>query len=659
MPSRALTTDMRFSRHLLAVGVAVIAPIVAGLAQPAVQPGGDIPPHSVRRAQPPIRTGPQTVTASPSSFLYTRREAMVRMRDGTRLYTLLILPRGVSSKVPILLDRTPYSAEKTAARGYGPWPENILPPLYAELVRAGYGLAFQDVRGKHRSEGDYVVNRPLRGPLNGSATDHSTDAWDTIDWLVKSVPESNGKVATIGSSYDGFTALMSLVDSHPALRAAVPINPMVDGWKGDDWFHNGAFRQEMLAYVFNQTSARESDESWFTAKGDNYDNFLRLGSAARYARETGIDALPFWQRLASHPAYDEYWQQQAMDRILAAHPPRVPMLVVASLWDQEDIYGATALFAALKRTGAPIKLTLGPWNHGGANLPAMALGPLQFGNDTARWFRANVLIPFLDQHLKGSPDPRLARVTAYEVGGRGWRSLDDWPVACAANCASALSALHLAPGRKLTFSTPGESGEDSFVSDPSKPVPYRARPILSPWAPGSTWRLWLIDDQRFAAARDDVLTYTGEPLSEPLRLAGAPTVNLRAATDGSDSDWVVKLIDVYPDRVPGRPALSGYQFPIAMNIVRGRYNADPTRATPLRPGQLTSYSFALPDVSYVVQPGHRLMVQIQSSWFPLYDRNPQTFVPSIFTARKSDYRIARQRIAFGPGGSWIGLPVVR
>jgi putative CocE/NonD family hydrolase len=581
---------------------------------------------------------------------------MIPMRDGTKLHTVLILPKG-AAKAPIVLNRTPYSANAQTELGYGPWPENILPPLYAELVRAGYIVAFQDVRGKYRSQGDYVMNRPLRGPLNPSKVDHSTDAWDSIEWLVKRVPEANGRVATAGISYEGFTALMSLVNPHPALKATVPINPMVDVWKGDDWFHNGAFRQEMISYVYGQTVARTSSQEWFRSGSDDYDAFLRAGSAGAYAKAIGMEQLPFWRRLTRHPDYDEYWQEQALDKLFATRRLKVPTLLVGSLWDQEDIYGAPALFEAIKRN-PDTHLVLGPWHHGQASGPAMSLGPMIFGQDTGRWFRAQVLMPFLDAHLRSARRADIARVTAFDVGPNQWQRLDDWPVACLRGCTANLSAIHLAPGKRLDFRLPRTGGSDTYVSDPAKPVPYRAQSNLSPWAPGSTWRFWLVDDQRFAARRPDVLTYTSEPLTKPLKLAGKPLVNLVASTSGSDSDWVVKLIDVYPSSNPKRPDLAGYQLGIAMDVIRGRYRADPARPSPVPSNVPVTYRFALPDVSYTVQPGHRLMVQVQSSWFPLYDRNPQTYVPNIFFAPPESYRAATQRVFTGPAGTWLGLPVV-
>ena len=640
--------------------VAALASAAAATAdvQPAVQPGGDIPPHF--QPVPAIPKGgdvPRVFTAPRAEFQYVRREAMIPMRDSVKLYTVLIIPKG-GGRFPIMLDRTPYSAEKGTGRGFGPWPENILSAAYAELVRAGYIVAIQDVRGKYKSEGEYVMNRPIRGPLNPTAVDHSTDAYDTIDWLVKNTPESNGHVGTIGTSYDGFTALMRLVNPHPALRASVPMNPMVDVWKGDDWFHNGAFRQEMISYVYGQTADKKSDEEWFAGGYDDYNTYLRYGTAGAYGRAMGMNQLPFWVRLAQHPAYDEYWQSQAVDRILARAPLTIPTLFVGSQWDQEDIYGAPAAFNATKAS-PNAHLVLGPWHHGQENAAATSLGPFDWGSDTGKWFRANVMIPFLNQYLKDGPPANIARVTAFEGGTNQWQRLPDWPLACASGCPANLERLYLSPHRRLDFDAEPGNTFDVYISDPSRPVTYRARPNLSPWAAGSTWRYWLVDDQRFAEARPDVLTYESEPLTEPLKLAGTPLVHLVASTSGTDSDWVVKLIDVYPDQYPQKPDLGGYELAIAMDVMRGRYRTDPAHPSPIPANQPVSYEFALPTVDYVVQPGHRLMVQVQSSWFPLYDRNPQTFVPNIFFAKPSDYRAATQRVFTGNDGSWIGLPVVK
>ena len=649
---------------LIALAFSAAAPLSAeDHVQPAVQPGGDIPPafRHATRASPANSDQAQLLPPSLAGLDYLRRKVRIPMRDGKKLYAVLIIPRsgrGAAGSYPVMLDRTPYSADAaTGDRVFGPRLENILSPLAAELVRAGYIVAYEDVRGKYKSEGDYVMNRPLKGPLNPTAVDHSTDTWDTIDWLVKNVPESNGRVGTFGTSYDGFTTLMSLVNPHPALKAAVPINPMVDVWKDDDWFHNGAFRQEMIDYIYNQTETKGSSENRSATANDDYDTFLRLGSAGSYGSAIGMDQLPFWRRLSRHPAYDEYWKDQAVDRILAARSLTVPTLLVAGEWDQEDIYGAPAVFEAIKNSGNAY-LVLGPWYHGEANVAGYSLGALDWGSDTSRWFRQNLLLPFLDQYLKNGPRADIARVTAFEVGTNKWKRLDDWPEACARDCATPLTPIYLVAGGRLSFARPESVGSSSFTSDPARPVTYRQRPIQPTYSQGSTWRQWLVDDQRFAEARPDVLTFSGEPLRVPLHLAGTPFVHLVASTSGTDSDWIVKLIDVYPATYTKKPELDGYELPIAMDIIRGRYRGDPAHPAAVPANQAVTYEFALPNVDYVVEPGHRLMVQVQSSWFPLYDRNPQNFVPNIFFAKQGNYQAATQRVFTGSNGSFVGLPSI-
>jgi hypothetical protein len=416
----------------------------------------------------------------------------------------------------------------------------------------------------------------------------------------------------------------------------------------------------MISYVYGQTATKSSDEDWFSNAYDDYDTYMRFGSAGAYGNAMGMRQLPFWNRLTEHSAYDEFWQLQAVDKILGAKPLTVPTLLVDSLWDQEDIYGAPAVFNAVKRSdNGNAHLVLGPWHHGQANGAASTLGPLEWGSDTGKWFRRNVMIPFLNHYLKDGPPADIARVTAFQVGTNQWQRLADWPTACASGCPANLTPLYLAPGNSLSFSAPSGSGYSQYVSDPAKPVTYRARPNISPWANGSTWRYWLEDDQRFAEGRPDVLSFETQPLTAPLKLSGTPLVHLRASTSGTDSDWVVKLIDVYPDQYPQKPEMGGYQLAIAMDVMRGRYHADPAHPSPLPANQPVTYEFALPNVDYVVQPGHRLMVQVQSSWFPLYDRNPQTYVPNIFFAKASDYRAATQKVFTGTNGTWVGLPVVR
>ena len=593
------------------------------------------------------------------SFAYVKREVEIPMRDRVTLHTVILVPRG-ATRAPMMLDRTPYSADKLMTdKSGGPQIEDALFPSYAELAHGGYIMVAQDVRGKYKSKGDYVMNRPLVGPLNTTKVDHSTDAYDTIEWLVKHVPESNGRVGTIGTSYDGFTTLMSLVNPHPALKAAVPINPMVDVWKGDDWFHNGAFRQEMMSYVYSQTAKTDSSEEWYSNRYDDYATFMHYGSAGALATAMGMDQLPFWRRVSQHPAYDVFWQGQAVDVILARAPLTVPTLFVDAQWDQEDIYGAPAAYAAVK-SSPNAHFVMGPWYHGEANSEASSLGVLDYGNDTGKAFRSTVMIPFLDAHLKdGAPAVVTPAVTVYETGTNSWHNYAEWPRACD-GCATPLKPLYLAGNASLSFSQPvAGTAYDEYVSDPAKPVTYRNRPNAAPYAKGSTWSKWLVDDQRFASARPDVLTYTSDVLTAPVHIAGQPVAHLVASTSGSDSDWVVKLIDVYPDQYPQKPEMGGYELAVSMDVLRGRYRDDPAHPTPIPANQPIAYKLALPNANHVFLPGHRIMVQVQSSWFPLYDRNPQTYVPNIFFAKPADYVKATQRVFHAAGqASYVALPIV-
>ena len=612
---------------------------------------------------------PATFTPVTSSFDHIKRDVMIPMRDGVKLHTVIVLPKGAKN-APILLTRTPYSA--TAQTSHA--DSSHLGPILSGydnatdvIVEGGYIRVVQDVRGKYGSEGDYVMTRPLHGPLNPTPVDHSTDTYDTIDWLVKHVPESNGKVGILGISYDGFTTLMALVNPHPALKVAVPMNPMVDGWMGDDWFHNGAFREQNMNYIYQQEATRASEEKWWTNHFDDYDVFMEAGSAGELGRRHGLDQVGFWRKLLDHPSYDSWWQEQAMDRILAAQPLKVPTMLVDSLWDQEDIYGAPAAYKALKANDAnndKLFLVLGPWHHGQEIGDGSSLGALKFNSDTGLYFRREILRPFLDQYLKdGAPKADIAPVTAFETGTNTWRRLPWWPAGCASGCTVQPTPLYLTAGLKLSLAAPqpGDAAFDEYISDPAKPVPFRRRPI-QPIGYGDrfTWAEWLVDDQREASGRPDVAVFTSDVLTAPMKISGQPVSNLVASTNGTDSDWVVKLIDVYPDEVAGDAAMGGYQLMISADIFRGRYRESLETARPIAPGQPLLYRFNLPTANHVFLPGHRIMVQIQSSWFPLYDRNPQTFVPNIFWAKPDDYRKAAQRVYHTPAqASFIELPLVR
>jgi hypothetical protein len=633
---------------------------VSGAAQTAARPGA--------AAQGFPSDTPAQLVPVTSTFDYVKRDVMIPMRDGVKLHTVVIVPKGAKG-APILLTRTPYNATALTSHANS---AHLGPVLQGYdnatdvIVEGGYIRVVQDVRGKYGSEGDYVMNRPLRGPQNPTAVDHSTDTYDTIDWLVKNVPESNGRVGILGISYDGFLPLMALVNPHPALRVAVPMNPMVDGWIGDDWFHNGAFRQQNMPYIYDQAGTRANEITWWTSHFDDYDMYMQAGSAGELGRRRGLEQVGFWRKVLEHPAYDAFWRDQAVDKILAAQPLTVPVMLVHGLWDQEDIYGAVAVYKAIEPKDTAndrVFLVMGPWNHGQQIGDASALGALKFGSDTGRAFRQDILRPFLDQYLKdGAPRADIAPVSAFETGTNKWRRLNAWPAGCASGCTIEAKPVYLGAGLTLSFSGPKAGGAafEEYVSDPAKPVPFRARPIQPVGYEGRlTWPQWLVDDQREASGRPDVVSFVSDALTAPVKISGQPVANLIASTSGTDADWVVKVIDVFPDEVAGQPELGGYQLMVSADIFRGRYRESFDVAKPVAAGVPLLYRFDLPTANHVFLPGHRIMVQIQSSWFPLYDRNPQTFVPNIFWAKPEDYRKAVQRIYHAPGqASFVELPVV-
>ncbi len=614
---------------------------------PAAYPQSDIP----SKFSPPL-----------AGSDFERREVMIPMRDGVKLHTVIVVPKGAKD-APILLTRTPYNASKRTARSDSPRMLSVLPEGDDAFVAAGYIRVFQDVRGKYGSEGDYIMTRPPRGPLNSTKTDHSTDAYDTIDWLVKNTPESNGRVGMIGSSYEGFTVVMALLDPHPALKVAAPESPMVDGWMGDDWFHYGAFRQTNLDYSTYQTTKKDSGEAVPRDAYDDYEAFRRAGSAGDYIRQHGLDQLPWVRRIMEHPAYDQFWQEQALDKLVAQKPSKVPTMWVQGLWDQEDMWGAIHSYLALKDRGQADHnyLVMGPWRHSQVNYDAFNLGPFKWTGDTAAQFRREVLRPMFDQYLKpGAPKADTPHIFIYNTGENHWDRFEEWPRACEKGCKSPMKPLYLTKDFSLGFDKPGAANEvaDTYISDPAKPVPYVPRPVR--FSDSEVWRRWLVTDQRAVADRTDVLTYQTGELKEPVRIGGAPMADLFATTTGTDADWVVKLIDVYPDEVPSQPELGGYQLAVSMDIFRGRYRDSFEHPTAIPANQPQRYRFGLPTVDHVFLPGHRIMVQIQSSWFPLYDRNPQTFVDNIFLAPPAAYVKATQsvlRSASHPSAVW--LPVAQ
>lgn len=575
-------------------------------------------------------------------------EVMIPMRDGVELHTLILAPKA-NHTLPMLLLRTPYNADKALRVKQRTRLHSVIGPGLAELQ--DYIFAFQDVRGRYRSGGVFELNRPPRGPLNTSGTDETTDAWDTVEWLVRNVRGNNGRAGIWGTSYDGWTALMALLDPHPALKAAVPVSPLVDGWIGDDWFHNGAFR---LPYAFEYVYHMESDPKEPTPFAFNqYDTYAwwlaapsPVGLGRRYLDER---RHRFWKVLMDNPAYSEHWRGIAVDSLLRKSGARlIPTLLVHGWFDQEDLYGAPAAYAAIKPldiANSLVYFAAGPWFHGQNWGAGDRTGQVAWTEDAARRWRENDLAPFLAHYLKDGPAHELAPVTAFNTGLRRWERLDQWPEPQGTDRRS----IYLAPHGALSWGVPTapEGTADVYISDPSKPVPYQPRPIrriFSDESDEQAWRIWMTADQRFVDGRPDVLTYVSDPVSVPLTIRGAITARLLADTTGTDADWVVKLIDVYPDLDPAEPEMSGYQLMISGDILRGRYRRQFDLPEPIATNEVFEFIIRLPQVNHTIRPDHRLMVQVQSTWFPLYDRNPQCFVPNIMDVKSADYQAATHRI---------------
>jgi putative CocE/NonD family hydrolase len=589
---------------------------------------------------------------------YQLTEAMVPMRDGVKLYTRILAPRVVDAPLPLLLVRTPYGIDlQTPQSVAAGWTFMAGGP--EQVSRRGYIHVFQDVRGKFRSEGEFVMLRPLRANrMDSTQVDESTDAYDTIAWLLRHVPQHNGRVGMTGVSYPGWLTVQAMLDPHPALKAASPQASPADMWLGDDFRHNGAFR---LSYGFEYATMMESGKDVQQFRMDTYDSFdwyLRLGPLSNVNAQHLKGRIPTWNDFVAHPDYDAFWKRQSVTPRL--NRVDVPTLHVAGWWDQEDFYGPITIYRALEQhdRAQSNRLVVGPWNHGGwMRGSGESLGPIQFGQPTAQWFRDSVMAPFFAAHLHDAPDPRLPEALIFEAGSNVWKRYDSWPVKTGVSPRS----LYLREGSALAWEPPTQRARafDSYVSDPAKPVPYRPRPIPMTYGAGSTWSTWLTDDQRFAHLRPDVLSWTLPALDEDLTIAGDLTVTLHAATTGTDADWVVKLIDVYPDTGMQPPRMNGYQFMVANEVFRGRYRTSFEKPAPIVPGTPQPYTIDLHTQAYTFRKGHRVMIQVQSSWFPLIDRNPQTFVPNIFEAKASDFRAATQQIhrsAAHP--SHIVLPVV-
>jgi len=586
-----------------------------------------------------LRPAPAQQLASDYATAFDKTEVMIPMRDGIRLHTEIYAPKDAAQPLPILFERTPYGIS-SPHNGYSRRLSR-----YDSMMPDGYIFVFQDIRGRYASEGKFVMLRPIHDPADPKGVDESTDAYDTIDWLIKNVPHNNGRVGLDGISYDGFLVTMGMINPHPAVKAVSEQACMGDVFLGDDFFHNGAFR---LSYAFEYSALLETSNENYSFSFDRfdlYDWYLRLGTLSNANAKYFHGSIPTWNDFIVHPNYDDFWKRRAV--AFGLKESTVPNLNVAGWWDQEDFYGPTALYERLEKSDSHNRnyLVAGPWNHGGWGRNRGAnLGEIPFGSDTGVYFRQNIEAPWFAFWLKDKGKLPLKEVLLFQTGSDTWTAFDSWPPREAQT-----RDLYFQEDGKLSFDAPQISdpeSHDAYVSDPSHPVPYRHRPVDMTYPqdhPGN-WYTWLVEDQRFVDQRPDVLIWQTDALTDDITVAGRVTAKLFASTTGSDADWIVKLIDVYPERVASDGKLSGYQLMIADEIFRGRFRNSFEKPEPITPNEVTLFTIDLHTADHLFKKGHRIMVQVQSTWFPLYDRNPQKFVPNIFEAKDTDYQKATQRI---------------
>jgi putative CocE/NonD family hydrolase len=561
---------------------------------------------------------------------FTRTEEMVPMRDGVKLFTRVFVPKEARGPLPILFLRTPYGIDGRAERQFKVY--------LRDLIDDGYVFAYQDIRGRYKSEGTFVMTRPPRDPKNPKAIDEASDTADTIDWLLKTVPNHNGRVGMLGISYDGWLTACALLDPHPAMKAVSPQASPVDMFLGDDFHHNGAFR---LSYGFEYVAMMETDKTNASFHFDRHDTFewyLGLGALSNVNSKYFQGKMPTWNDFVAHPNYDGFWKKQSLEPRLTS--VTVPTLNVAGWFDQEDFRGPLKIYELLEKHDSKDQnfLVVGPWNHGGwAGGPGDKLGKVTFDAAAGKYFRADVQAPFFAKYLKDR-DVKVPEARMFQTGSNKWVKYDKWPPPGVMT-----KCLYLRSGGKLSFDAPADDGADKYVSDPANPVPYRPRPV-TPTYPGREWKEWMVEDQRFTSRRPDVLTYESGTLTEDLVVAGSMTAKLFAATSGTDCDWIVRLIDVYPDDYPDDPEMGGFEQLVIGEPVRARFRKGFEKPEPVTPEKPEEYTIDLHWGHHCFRKGHKVMVQISSTWFPLIDRNPQTFVPNIFEAKDADFRKATQRV---------------
>lgn len=579
---------------------------------------------------------------------YERKEVLIPMRDGIKLNTVIYTPINATEKVPFLFDRTPYGVSDM------PSPETI--GYVRDMAVDGYVFVYQDIRGRYKSEGVFEMQRFSRNHNDPKAIDESTDTYDTIEWLLANIANHNGKVGMFGISYDGWTAAQGAIDPHPALVAVSEQATPSDMYLGDDFHHNGAFR---LSYGFDYAFMEEAakvDTLFPFGEYDTYDWYLRLGPLSNVNKKYFKGKLPTWNDFVRHPNYDEFWQKQSLTNRI--DKPRVQIMNVAGWWDQEDFYGPLKAYETWEKQDSKNQnmLVVGPWNHGGwARSEGKKLGNISFDTATAITYQKYIQAPWFAYHLKGKGDGKFPEAITFQTGSNTWKNYSAWPP----KEAKAKNLYFQADG-KLSFQKPTiATAFDAYVSDPQHPVPYRPRPIEQTYGAGSRWYTWLTEDQRFVHNRPDVLSWETEVLTEDVEVTGNVLAKLFAATSGSDCDWVVKLIDVYPAEYPQDIKMGGYQLMVANDVLRGRFRNSFSQPQAITPNKVEPYTIDLHAMNHVFRKGHKIMVQVQSTWFPIIDRNPQKYVPNIFEAQASDFQTATQKVyrsAATP--SHIVLPVV-
>lgn len=589
-----------------------------------------------------------TVTAFAQNITaYNKQEVMIPMRDGIKLYTVIFTPKEKTAPLPILMQRTPYGASV-------PDNYNILKNLYfANMVKEGYIIVFQDIRGKYKSEGKMEIHQPIIHLKQKGAIDESTDTYDAIDWLIKNVPNNNGTVGILGISYPGWLALVGTIDHHPALKAASEQACMGDLFLGDDFHHNGAFRLSYgMEYTYEIEHDPTTDSDFPFPQFDLYDWYLDLGSLKNVNENYFHGSIPTWNNFVKHPNYDAFWQQNSP--LSYVRYPEVPMLHVGGYFDQEDINGPQLMYAHMEKKDSFHRnyIVLGPWNHGGwGRMTGDSLGKISFERKTGEDFR-ELQKEWFDYWLKGDGNNKFNEATCFQTGTDVWKTYSTWPPKEASH-----KKLYVGPNNKASFTPSANSnGYTSYLSDPSNPVPYRTLPIEQTYGRGSRWKPWQVEDQRFVYTRPDVVSFTTDSLTDNLTVTGKIVAHLMASTSGTDADWIVKLIDVYPNFDQKNLLMSQYQLPVAMEVFRGRFRKSFSNPTPLTPNKPEEFVIDLHDINHTFLKGHKLMVQIQSTWFPVIDRNPQKFVPNIFEAKNSDYTKAEQRIYYN---TYIDLPVMK